>query len=670
MTLPSSPFVLNVAFAGHRASVTGPDAEPMGAALRQAFDLIAQAARLTADSAITPGVDETIAQAHAGIGGAASGPPALRLLCGYAPGTDRVAVSAWREGRYGLCHLVFPYLAPPGGEDAAGTAFTDHPERPEEGAQVVLADAVSGPEDAVTILDGAASERERPPRAGHLEQSRFLMRWADVLVALWNGAPAKGAGGTADAVRLAVAKGLPVIWIDPRNWTLRLIDPKALWADTSPSELLDLLTDADDLETFLPRADADALAGVLRPFFAPPSDGAGHGADEGRQVDHGHKPHRKEAPASAEGLARKDYAADPMTPRSRRDRALMWVAQKIAAAWRPLINAVSGLHSIAVEADAPPSPQRSSATAAEPGLAVLEAEANRASRLADYTGNLQRVVQILLLVLAVLAVAVATSAAILPHLKIQLVLAELLILATVFVVWKVRVIAINHRRWSDSRRLAERLRAVLATWPLGVDVADDRSEPPGTWTEWRSRCLLRFAGPPTGSFGQDRVLQDARFARDHASGIVRGQIAYHTLSERRNGHVAHRLEALEEKTFVVLVASLVLFLVFHFVVESHQFHALNHHHVEMVGPFLLFLSAVLPMVAAACLAIEAKVGFHEAALRSAQLKPAFEDIRKAMADEILSPAQAQESLREAARLLTADADGWRDGVSRRRLAKL
>lgn len=47
-------------------------------------------------------------------------------------------------------------------------------------------------------------------------QGRMLVRRADLLVALWDGQPARGAGGTGDVVEHALEAGRPVVWIHAR----------------------------------------------------------------------------------------------------------------------------------------------------------------------------------------------------------------------------------------------------------------------------------------------------------------------------------------------------------------------------------------------------------------------------------------------------------------------
>ena len=63
-----------------------------------------------------------------------------------------------------------------------------------------------------------------------IEQSRWLVRWADLVVVIWNGKLAAGTGGTADTVALALGKGLPVVWIDESNASMpiRFLSPERL----------------------------------------------------------------------------------------------------------------------------------------------------------------------------------------------------------------------------------------------------------------------------------------------------------------------------------------------------------------------------------------------------------------------------------------------------------
>src|SRR5690606_117481 len=96
------------------------------------------------------------------------------------------------------------------------------------------------PLDAWTVLGGVTAETTFPFRHAHLEQSRWLARWSELLVAAWDGKPAGGPGGTADTVALAIAAQQPVLWIDTsaEHLPIRLIRPEEFWRDSSFGEVL------------------------------------------------------------------------------------------------------------------------------------------------------------------------------------------------------------------------------------------------------------------------------------------------------------------------------------------------------------------------------------------------------------------------------------------------
>ena len=54
-----------------------------------------------------------------------------------------------------------------------------------------------------------------------------MVEHADVLIAVWDGRPARGMGGTADAVAYARQRGVPVLWVHAaRPAGLELLQPR------------------------------------------------------------------------------------------------------------------------------------------------------------------------------------------------------------------------------------------------------------------------------------------------------------------------------------------------------------------------------------------------------------------------------------------------------------
>jgi hypothetical protein len=68
----------------------------------------------------------------------------------------------------------------------------------------------------VTEPPGAA-HAGAPPEAGYEAVSRQLVALSDVLIAVWDGKPSRGRGGTVEVIEEARRKGTPVIWIQAQK---------------------------------------------------------------------------------------------------------------------------------------------------------------------------------------------------------------------------------------------------------------------------------------------------------------------------------------------------------------------------------------------------------------------------------------------------------------------
>ena len=69
---------------------------------------------------------------------------------------------------------------------------------------------------AVTVLEKRQSKQE-----SYLEASKKVVDAADLLLAVWDGKPAKGLGGTADIVRYARQELKQVIHVDPISRSIK-----------------------------------------------------------------------------------------------------------------------------------------------------------------------------------------------------------------------------------------------------------------------------------------------------------------------------------------------------------------------------------------------------------------------------------------------------------------
>lgn len=124
------------------------------------------------------------------------------LLSGLAEGADRLVALRALAHNFALCAVLpFPahHYETDFEDEESVQAFRDLLRR---AAQV---DVVSVPEEA-----GKPARRDN----AYVALGFQLASRADVLVALWDGEPARGGGGTAEVVAAATERAVPVVWID------------------------------------------------------------------------------------------------------------------------------------------------------------------------------------------------------------------------------------------------------------------------------------------------------------------------------------------------------------------------------------------------------------------------------------------------------------------------
>lgn len=636
-SLPAVPLTIRVGFVGHR-HIDEPIVAPL---IAEAFGLLADTLQSLANQPTDLDAAESLQEAHALLGDG-DATPRLTFFTGYAPGSDRAATDVWlrmrrTDPRLGATHVLFPFIDPDNPLDAA---WTDTPGNGDSSTRIHIHSLSPSIFDAVTVLDGAATRAEIPPRNPHVEHGRWITRWSDVLVAVWNARPAAGPGGTADNVMLAMQRGIPILWIDTSAAApiLRWLTTDDFWAELSAGEILDCIADPTLRDRMAPRAPFANFALDVVDAFLPPASSR---------------------------LARLDYAttdSQGLVPRSQLTSPLARVhgalnrlrCVLIATAWQRFSRALAR----ATPAAGQPAPN------AHP---LLEAHAKAADEAATFSGNLHRGTQAAFLLAAVVSVVLGTLPAffmkypdVSHSIKHWSVPAEAILLTLVLVVWNMVFFATSHTRWSDCRRLAERLRCLRATWSLGFDVPDPQADRPQTWTEWQARAIRRAAGPPVGVMTASQMLADLALLRTDPNGIISGQSYYNTLTSRRL-HILHEwLLRIEKTAFAFLLA----FLVIYFVCDLMHWHIVH----ALAGP-LVVASAVVPIVCAACLALDAKLGVEENYARSKRLAAIFSELDAEMAASE-SIFRREELVRDASRVLLSDVDGWRDAAVRRKIAAI
>lgn len=168
-----------------RVGVTGhrhfDDPERVAAAVRDALGLVRERFAEVGD---------------VGPAGAAQAATRLEAVSPLAEGADRIVAHAVLEETGTTLTVPLPF-------PAADYALDFSAPRSKAEFDELLARATR-----VEVIPPALTRDESLEQAG-----RWVVEHSDVLLALWDGAPSRGRGGTAEIVAYARDRGLPVYWI-------------------------------------------------------------------------------------------------------------------------------------------------------------------------------------------------------------------------------------------------------------------------------------------------------------------------------------------------------------------------------------------------------------------------------------------------------------------------
>ena len=169
-------------------------------------------------------------------------PPGLRYLCGLAEGADAILAEAALGEGWDLV-AVLPFDPDEYAADFSGSALDRY--------RSLLARAAS-----VCSLDG-----DRDAGTAYADIGELVVGQSDLLLAVWNGLPARGPGGTAEVVQMALRRGLPVAVLPPSGPCV------PAWLGGDPGDVATILRAA-----LLPPKGDDGFPDA---YFADRSRGAG-----------------------------------------------------------------------------------------------------------------------------------------------------------------------------------------------------------------------------------------------------------------------------------------------------------------------------------------------------------------------------------------------------------
>jgi hypothetical protein len=471
------------------------------------------------------------------------------------------------------------------------------------------------------LLDRAACVLELPGDSkreldAYVMTGRATVAHCDILLAIWDGLPPRGRGGTGEVAMFAITRGTAVIHLPPDpNSAARL-----LWSAFDPT----VLTVADDpsVERPLGRPDIDALlAGLL----LPPPDPQERGflkrffGERLRRIRT-----RIEYPLLLTAAGVRRFRSGDLAERH--------CERQIREEWKRYREGCGDAHTVSAP------------------IELLEDAYCWADRLATHFAQTYRSGHIFNFLLGALAVCLGLSAFVAPHLKFEFAAFEMLITLAIILNAHIGTKQEWHRRWLDYRQLAERLRPMRSLKLLGIAAPD----PPGTetnpvpkrWIDWYASGIWRAIGCPSGTLDPREAARLASSIADHE---VAPQVDYH---ERNAIQIELLDRRLEEIATILFVATLVVS------VGTLIGLAVGAAFVNTYGNWFTLVSAGFPALGTAVFGIRFQADFGGDALRSKATANTLREIESELRKEV-SLSRAADLTEQAARFMLSDLDEWR-----------
>jgi hypothetical protein len=389
---------------------------------------------------------------------------------------------------------------------------------------------------------------------------RVMIEQSDLLVAVWDGRSASLAGGTGHTIAAALDRGCPVVRIDPAE--------AEAWHILQAPESLAAMARHEDREA--------ALRLIVRAALRPGEGGALRAGAESLAGEawHDHSSRlattyrRIEAMFGGEGRPFRSLVTTYEPP----EAIAQGSARKMLAAAQALPDG---------------DPDMPGRIESEVLHRFAWADAISARLSDSYRGGMTTS-----FVLSSLAIVcgIAYTPFAGPESKWIFATGEFLLLAAILlIIWRGERLR-WHKRWFETRRVAEYLRHAPILLLLGV------ARPPGrwpqgtdtSWPEYYARHALRTLGLPQVAITKDYLRRATAGLLD---AHVIAQRDYHRTKARRLNTVHHRLDRLSERLFQAAIISVSAYLI---TVEAHAMGLLSDAVLHVAGKYATFLGVMFP----------------------------------------------------------------------------
>jgi hypothetical protein len=451
---------------------------------------------------------------------------------------------------------------------------------------------------------------------------RAMLAHSDVVIALWDGLPARGTGGTAEIVASALRQGIPVIHVplDDTPATIR-------WAGYDP-----LVRPQANEQAPRRQFDAAAVQTLLTKLLAPPAEPLERACLDKFFAETEHRVRaRVEYPILLALLGVKPLRrASLLNPAYGDDTRAEWARFRDFCA--------QGAHGI------------------RPGLDEIEAAYGWTDRLAQHFAQSYRSGHVLNFLLGATAVLLALSGLLFKELKFWLAMSELAAVAGFVVNTRVGVAHEWHRRWLDYRQLAERLRPMRSLKLLGVGRPKTHGERPRAprWLDWYAAAIWRASGCSGGCLRDQRAV--ANFILEEE---LRPQLDYHRAAAHQMHLLDHRLHQIGMFLFAASLLSCFVFLIGYVVA---------HGWIRDNAGLFVALSAGFPALGSAIFGIRVQGDFGGSAARSSATANDLAAYVASLERSDSDLPRMVDLVEGAAATMLADLTDWRQAYERRQLA--
>jgi hypothetical protein len=507
------------------------------------------------------------------------------LTTALAEGTDSIAAAAANAQDYKV-DVVLPFVA---------TEYKSDFSQPGAANFVQLCNQAR----AVLEIDGDRADEARAYEAASL----VVLDMSDILIAVWDGKPAAGRGGTAELVAEASRRGMPIVRIDSEG----VAPIRIYWRGLSERHTAPVHIDGH------PSADlVEKLPEILDALIRPPR-----------------------SPSEQELLRR--YLGETARKFTFRVEFPLLMALLGVRRFRLHDFRLAQPETLArqlLDSGAPPPMVRSYGWA--DAIAVRYGQLFRSAFVANF--------------------AISAFAVILAVMPLPLYFDLLEIALVLFLVFNTRKgqKAQWHRRWIEAREVAERLRIAIPMRAIGTRAFGPFGDAP-TWTTWYVRAKLREAGLQTSSLNTAGLVR----ARAVLADLLAGQRNYHEVTARRFQRLHDRLAKVSTWLFV---AALII-TTCHFLVEFLHLYEIG----ENAQRWLVAISASFPALASASFGMRVIGEFDSASRRSERMMHQLNSLLATFDRTPDDIDLSRDIAHHAADVITGDVASWRMVVESREL---